>query len=196
MQSFELIDDEENNEEYLTTLSANLNGVEKLWRLTDENEPNYFTLRVLRSGPEESVSLLHLLDKFIYINQSLDDFDLFFCYMVRNKKKKKLTNQEHVDEMLAYNSMYISTNLLIQRARSSSDFHKKIQCIQLTIGQEEKPNAQHWDLKYTDPKHDKDKDLIDLLMSCCFKKDLVPTLDYLKYIFGIDVCYETQSITA
>lgn len=196
MQSFELIDDEENNEEYLTTLSANLNGVEKLWRLTDENEPNYFTLRVLRSGPEESVSLLHLLDRFIYINQPLDDFDLFFCYMVRNKKNRKLTNQKHVDEMLAYNSMYISTNLLIQRARSSSDFHKKIQYIQLTIGQEEKPNAQHWDLKYTDPKHDKDKDLIDLLMSCCFKKELAPTLDYLKYIFEINVCYETQSITA
>ena len=60
MQSFELIDDD-NDDEYLTTLSNNLSGVEKLWRLTDESEPNYFTLRILKGTLEESVSLLHLL---------------------------------------------------------------------------------------------------------------------------------------
>ena len=199
MQGFELIDDnEESNEDYLATLSANLSGVEKLWRLTDENEPNYFTLRTLRRGLEKSIRLLHLLNGFIYLNKPINDFDLFFCYMVRNKKNRHLADQEHVDEMLAYNSMYISTNLLFQRVRSSSDFHKKIQCIQLTMGQEDKPNAQHWDLKYIDPKYDKDKDLINLLMSCCFKSDLPPTLEYLKYIFEINLCYENQirNITA
>lgn len=189
MQSLELIDDD-NDDEYLTTLSDNLSGVEKLWRLTDEDEPNYFTLRILRGTLEESISLLHLLSGFIYINQHINDFDLFFCYMVRNKKKRKLSNKDHVIEMLNYNSMYISTDLLIQRARSSSVFKEKILCIQLTIGQEDKPNAQHWDLKYTDPKYDKDKDLINLLMSCCFKTELLPDVEYLKHIFNIDLCYQ------
>jgi hypothetical protein len=189
MQSFELIDDD-NDDEYLTTLSNNLSGVEKLWRLTDESEPNYFTLRILKGTLEESVSLLHLLSGFIYINHSINDFDLFFCYMVRNKKKRKLSNKKHVIEMLNYNSMYISTNLLIQRARSSSTFKEKIHCIQLTIGQEDKPNAQHWDLKYTDPTYDKDEDLINLLMSCCFKKELLPDLEYLNHIFNLDLSYE------
>lgn len=189
MQSFELIDDD-NDDEYLTTLSNNLSGVEKLWRLTDESEPNYFTLRILKGTLEESVSLLHLLSGFIYINHSINDFDLFFCYMVRNKKKRKLSNKKHVIEMLNYNSMYISTNLLIQRARSSSTFKEKIHYIQLTIGQEDKPNAQHWDLKYTDPTYDKDEDLINLLMSCCFKKELLPDLEYLNHIFNLDLSYE------
>lgn len=195
MEDFELIDDEgvgDNQEDYITTLSNSLQGVEKLWRLTDEKEPNYFTLRHLKSGLESTISLLHLLDIFIYINQPINDFDLFFCYMVRNKKKRKLTNEKHIEEMLGYNSMYIVTNLLFQRARSSSDFQKKIEFIRLTIGQEDKPNAQHWDLGYTDPKYDKDKDIIDLLMSCCFKKEDAPDLSYLNYIFGINLNYEND----
>lgn len=193
MQDFDLFDGEKEPVKGLDRLIKDLNGIEKLWRLTDDNQANYFTL-VLRNGQlEECISLMDLLKEFIDLNKEVNIFDLFFCYMVRIKKKRKLTRKDHFSEMLNYNSMYLATNLLINRARSSYDFHDKIEYIRVSPGQEEKPFSHHWDLKYTDPNHDKDPDLIRLLMGCCIKNEIPCNEQYLNYIFDLDLKYEKTS---
>lgn len=77
-------------------------------------------------------------------------------------------------------------NKIIQRVRSDDSFKEKISYIAITPGQEEKPLSHHWDLAYSDPKY-KDKDLIDLLMSCCeLNPDFsVRTLEYITYIYSL-----------
>ncbi|QNX72852.1 hypothetical protein [Acinetobacter seifertii] len=194
MLDFDLLGDEEESVEGLIKLIADLDGVERLWRLTDETMDSYFTLAVRNGELEESISLMNLLNDFIELNSSIDLFDLFFCYIVRIKKNRKIHKKAHRTQMLAYNSMYLSTKLLINRVRSSYDFHDKVEYIKVTPGHEEKPFSQHWDLKYTDPKFDKDEDLIKLLVGCCFKKEMACNDDYLKYIFDLELKYDSTTV--
>lgn len=175
-------------DEVLARFEADLAGVEKLWRITDLRAPNYFTLRTLRNGTlEEEISLMDMLSEFIENNTTIDKFDLFFCYMVRYKLHKKYP--KHYEDLINLNSVYLEINRLIQTVRSTPDFFEKISYIKITPGNEEKPFCQHWELKYTDPRYDKDKDIINLLSSCCRNNPayIADIKAYLEMIYSIDV---------
>lgn len=195
LDSFDLLDIEDEveeekseNDKKFDEFKENLEGIERLWRLADTNEPNFFTLRTLKGKLEETISLMDILPEFIELNKHIPDlFDLFFGYMVRCKKKRKIP--KHLDEIKNYKSMYIEIQTLINMVRSTPDFLNKISYIKITPGQEEKPFCHHWDLKYTDPNYDKDNDLIDLLSACCVHKAPKPKdmNEYIDMIFSNEI---------
>lgn len=160
----------------------NSSGVDKLWRLTDLTAPNFFTLRPIDKG---KISLVDILPDFIQANNHLNIFDFSFCHLVKNVRKWK--NPKNLDQLLDSNCLYLITEQIIQRARSDDSLREKISYIAITPGQEEKPLSHHWDLVYSAPEHDKDKDLIDLLMSCCeLNPDFsVRTVEYINYIYAL-----------
>lgn len=176
------LDENFQESEEIQNFIRNLDGVDKLWRLTDLSEPNFFTLRDIDKG---KISLVDILPEFIEANNHLNFFDFSFCHLVRNVRKWK--NPKNIDFLLNSNCLYLMVNKIIQRVRSDDSFKEKISYIAITPGQEEKPLSHHWDLAYSDPKYDKDKDLIDLLMSCCeLNPDFsVRTLEYITYIYSL-----------
>lgn len=181
----ELIEDEEP----LKSFVSNLNGVEKLWRITDLSKPNYFKLRPIDQG---KISLMDMLSDFTDNNSTVNEFDLFFYFMVIHKLKRK--HPKHLEQLLNLNSVYLKINLLIQTIRSTPDFFKKISYIKLTPGNEEKPYCQHWEMLYTDPKYDEDKDLINLLERCCEKSHNFPSVteEYIDYIYKLEPKMQQQ----
>lgn len=186
MTGFDLLADSQDvieDEEPLKSFISNLSGVDKLWRITDLSKPNYFKLRPRDRG---KISLMDMLADFIKDNNSVDEFDLFFNFMVINKLKRN--HPEHLSELLNLNSVYLKINLLIQTVRSTPDFFEKISYIKLTPGNEEKPYCQHWEMLYTDPKYDEDQDLINLLERCCQKSGNFPkvTEEYIDYIYKLE----------
>jgi len=192
MSGFDLIGDMDEVVEELPEIQqfiANLDGVDKLWRLTDLTAPNFFTLRPIDKG---KISLVDILQNYLVANQQIQLFDFSFCHIVRKVRKWKLDNSEHFPQLINSNCLYLKINEVKQRVRSESSFREKISYIAITPGTENKPLrhlSHHWDLVYSDPKYDQDKDLIELLMSCCeLNPDFsIRSLEYLKYIYGLDL---------
>lgn len=194
MNDFDLITDlpeefVEKDTEELVEFIENLRGVEKLWRLTDLKEPNFFSLRIMNNGKlEKYVSLMDLMQEFIEANPLITEFDLFLAYMVRDVRKlNQLTDRLKLNGL---STLYLNTNLLIKRARSTTIFLEKINKIKFDTNQRREPFLQHWQLYYIDPINCQDKDIIDLLISCSVKNPLsiLPNEDdYLNYIYGVDL---------
>ena len=185
------LDEDFQESEEIQNFISNLNGVDKLWRLTDLAAPNFFTLRDIDKG---KISLVDILPDFIQANNHIDFFDFSFCHLVKNVRKWK--NPKHIDFLLNSNCLYLIVHQIIQRARSDDSFRAKISYIAITPGQEEKPLSHHWDLVYSDPKYDKDKDLIDLLMICCqLNPDFsIRTVEYINHIYALTLNYPEVQI--
>lgn len=188
MPEFDLIEDIEEVQELddIERFLAPLQGVDKLWRLTDLNAPNFFTLRPIDKG---KISLIDILEDFIQANNQIKLFDFSFCHLVRNVRKWKIENPKHYNQLIASNCLYLVVNEIKQRVRSVDSFRQKISYISISPGQETKPLSQHWDLVYSDPKYDKDEDLIELLMSCCVLNpdEFCSTREFLEYIYGLEL---------
>ncbi|MDR0067802.1 hypothetical protein RFX60_11005 [Acinetobacter sp. 11520] len=192
MSDFDLITDiDESVEESpeIQEFLSHLDGVDKLWRLTDLTAPNFFTLRSIDKG---KISLINILPDFIDANADINLFDFSFCHLVRDIRRWKLNRPDHFEYLLNSNCLYLVISEIIQRVRSNSSFREKISYIAITPGQESKPLSHlshHWDLVYADPKYDKDEDLIELLMSCCeLNPDVsIRTKDFLEYIYQLEL---------
>lgn len=189
MSDFDLIGDVEEPVEdppEIQQFISNLDGVDKLWRLTDLTAPHFFKLRPIDRG---KISLVDILKDFIDANTEIELFDFSFCHIARNVRKWKIDNVKHLPQLIQANCLYLVVNEIIQRVRSERSFIEKISYISITPGQEDKPLSHHWDLAYSDPKYDQDKDLIELLMSCCeLNPDFsIRSLEYLEYIYGLDL---------
>lgn len=192
MSDFDLLADSEESiedDEPLKSFVENLSNVDRLWRITDLREPNFFKLKPRDRG---KISLMDMLKEFIDDNKDISDFDLFFRYMVEHKLKRKFP--EHQDILLNLNSVYLKIDLLIQTIRSTPDFLKKLSYIKISLGQEHKPYCQHWDMEYTDTTYDQDRDLINMLERCCVKNESMPTttLEYIAYIYGLTIIENKQ----
>lgn len=192
MENFDILSDTSivvDEPELLKQLINNAENVEVLWRLTDDSEPNYFTLRTMSSGKlEKYISLMDLLEDFMRANSEINKFDLFFAYMVRYVTKKDINNPEDKIILDKYLCLYLKISKLINLIRSTPTFLEKISYIKLTPTQCRKPYANHWGIYYSDPQYDKDSDLIELLMACAYKKELSCTQDeYLKYIYELNI---------
>ncbi|GEM_PF-4626943 len=174
----------------LENFIENVDNVTKLWRLTDSKEPNFFSLRMLERSKklETYVSLMELLQEFIQANSNINEFDLFFAYMVRNVRKlDKIVDKDKLNEL---SSLYLDIKLIISRARSTPIFLEKIDKIKIDISQRRKPFLQHWQLYYADPSYCEDKDIIDLLMSCSLQNPIYiksESDEYLDYIYNLNL---------
>ena len=72
------LDEDFQESEEIQNFISNLNGVDKLWRLTDLAAPNFFTLRDIDKG---KISLVDILPDFIQANNHIDFFDFSFCHL-------------------------------------------------------------------------------------------------------------------
>lgn len=192
MSDFDLINDiEESIEESqeIQEFLSHLEGVDRLWRLTDLTAPNFFTLRPIDKG---KISLIDILPAFINANSDINLFDFSFCHLVRNIRKWKLDRPDHLVNLVNSNCLYLVISEIVQRARSDSSFREKISYIAITPGHENRPLkdlSNHWDLVYADPEYDKDEDLIELLMSCCELNpdSSIRSEQYLEYIYQLEL---------
>lgn len=193
MDDFDLYDEcnaeEELNDtdkEKLANFNKNLELIDKLWRLADEKEPNYFFLKTRKGNLEDSISLLELLPDFIEknIDEAFDESDLFFAHQIKDKMKRKL---EHIPKLLNFKSLYLSAVKLKQKAISNPVFLQKIHYIKVSpkrAGQKENTCSNHWDLVYVDPCYHQDNDIIELLDSCSTISQRLVDEAYLRSLFS------------
>lgn len=174
----------------LQRFKENIGIIERLWRLTDEKAPNYFYLRRDKDGnlKEKSVSMLDLYERFLIINEGIENFDLYFSYMVRVRRNKSLSSKGDKKEMLRQSSLYLEVQEVINKIRSTPEFLLLLDKISITGNNTNfLPFGQHWDIFYTSPEHDKDKNLIEMLMSCSKMKKVSDKEEYLKHIFSLNI---------
>lgn len=154
--------------------ARDVEGIEKLWRLADTRYDCNFRLRILSNGQlEEEVSLIELLPEFIEnnINETFDEFDLFFSYMVYNIKRKIYPKNQVA--ISCFKVMCLKIKELLSRIRSDDDFFNMVAHIKITIRETPDPCHNHWELVYVDSSFHENKDLSDLLTSCCDPEDIL-----------------------
>lgn len=174
----------------LKIFANNIGDVNKLWRLADEKFPNFFYLRRDKAGvlKEGSISLVDLFQLIFQLNKNINEFDLFFWYMVIYRRKKDLTDKKVRKEILRQSSLYLEPQEVVNKIRSTPSFLDLLQEISITEGNTNfLPFGQHWDLIYVSPEFDSNKKLIDMLMSCSKLKTFENKEEYLDYIFQLDV---------
>lgn len=154
--------------------ASNLQDIERLWRLADTRHECNFRLRTFSDGTlEEDVSLIELLPSFIDANvdSHFDEFDLFFSYMVYVLKRKVYPKNKVA--ISCFKVMCLKIQVLLSRIRSEDDFFNKVAHIKLSIREKQDPCHNHWELIYVNSDYHENKELSDLLTSCCDPENII-----------------------